>query len=377
MQIKAMTWITVLGLSTGAHAGVVIDLNAAGNEGDPAGQWKNEVDTNTYLVAVETGPVLTNGTASGSAVTFYRNPDGPGGGFKNIPIVGNNPAPVSATGFSDWTFEIWLRRTYTSVTNGNGEIHIARMGQEDGGSGNPWFALDNGNDYGGSPNGTDGTKLDYFLVGPGGFDGFPDQIDDIVPIVDPNDGPFTQLVFTYENSTTTLNVHVDGTQVRSHVLTTFNNWSAVSVVDDLDVFVNDIPNRSFPGEISVVRIYDLILDGATITNAFNAGPNAPPQPTGPPSAPTDVVLTDFALGDAPALVFTSVVGSVYSLEADPAGPPAIFEDVGAADLVGDGNVMMFFDPTEYSTSKTYRILATPPPGGPTNLVFAEDFDGAG
>jgi hypothetical protein len=254
----------------------VIDLNAVGNEGDPASQWKNEVNPSTSLVGQWTTPVLTTGTASGSPVTFYRNPDGPGGGFKNIGVGGqpSNPSPISVTGFSNWTFEMWLRRTYVVNSASNGEIHIARMGQESGGSGDPWFALDNGNDFGGGCMGCDNTKLDYFLVGPGGFDGFPDVLDGVLPVVDANDGAFTHLLFTYDNSSTTLNVYQDGAQVGNHALTSFNNWSSSAIIDDLDVFLNDIPARSFPGDISLVRLHDEVLDSNAIAAAYGLGPNA-------------------------------------------------------------------------------------------------------
>jgi hypothetical protein len=262
--------ITFLGLWTGVQATLVIDLNALGNEGDPADQWKNEVNPSTYAQGLWTTPVLTSGTANGSPVTFYRNPDGPeGGGFKNESSV----SPLSATGLSNWTYEMWLRRTYANNTSGNGEVHIARFGTANNGSGDPWFALDNGNDFGGGCMGCDITKLDYFLLP--GFDAFADEIDNYLPIVDADDGPFSQLVFTLDSSGPTLNVYIDGAEVRTHPLGIFPGWSAAAVLDDLDVFVNDIPTRSFPGDISLVRLYDEALDQSAISAAYLAGPNVP------------------------------------------------------------------------------------------------------
>ena len=259
-----------LGLSTGAHAALVIDLNALGNEGDPAGQWKNEVNPSTYAQGWQTTPVLTTGTAGGSDVTFYRNSDGGGGGFKNE----SSDSKISASGLSNWTYEMWLRRTYARNSGGNGEVHIARFGTANNGSGDPWFALDNGNDFGNGCEGCDDTALDYFLLPT--FDAFADEIPNFLPIVDAADGPFSHLAFTLNG--TTLNVYIDGGQVRSHALTTFPGWSDTAVLDDLDVFVNDIQSRSFPGDISLVRLYDTALDQNAITSAYNLGPNAIPEP---------------------------------------------------------------------------------------------------
>jgi hypothetical protein len=98
------------------------------------------------------------------------------------------------------------------------------------------------------------------------------------------------------------------------------------------------------GALDDMRVYDLALSDPAI-RAIMMG--------------EDLRFWEIGLNDTQGLEFLSETGTTYALEYAEPSVPDLYLDTGAR-RDGDGTVLTFFDPTGFSTSKTYRIVAAAP-----------------
>jgi hypothetical protein len=164
---------------------------------------------------------------------------------------------------------------------------------------------------------------------------------------------FEQYVLTWNNSSKDLNIY------RNAALETTQNFAPSNVtydssviMDNTSIFKTGAENtdgRRFNGDISLIRIYDEVIDQTTIDANFALG--AGTVVPGPK-------ITEVGFVDDTVLVFTSLNGQNYALES------TIDETTGVwvkapYTIEGTGGDITLYDPDGYSTNKTYRLLEVP------------------
>ena len=163
--------------------------------------------------------------------------------------------------FEDWTIEIWMKREGPAI--GGGEHQF--FGMADG----PWpfkqaiiLRFDNLN------GGPDSGKVRLLLISADG--GGVDKGKHFFPGVDIGAKRWHHVAFTFNNSTRTLRSYLDGRRTDSEK--TEQDYNAKTRMQRIAIFRSDVGDRDdrvLNGAISLVRLYDKVLNDDEIRENFN------------------------------------------------------------------------------------------------------------
>jgi hypothetical protein len=278
-----------------------------------------------------------------------------GGGFFNSNGMNQNfGGPVTSVSFGDFTYEIWLRRLGDNVAEGEAQFGGFRKLEGFGNENFVSLAMNGGNPQGIDDQLADVDFRNRTLIREGNIDRIP------IPI-----GQWLQLVITYQDVTSAglsdgvMSVYTNGHQTP---IVTFTNrvHMAAGPGADLEwvtthIYAASESEKGMPGDIAIVRIYNVTLSPAEVEQNFLADA-AKYGLAGAPAAPP--VFTSATVKDELGFVFTGdVPGLMYSLECSDNG--LNFIKTGAM-VRGNGSEQILFDPRGTPTQAFYRITDNAP-----------------
>ena len=352
-----------LAWATSASAALLVELNAANSSRDPEA-WVNVAPAAGGGIGGEYGIEPDGGTAnlsgvapkliSRGAATYYTTSPLDGGegswgrtvmgGFGDFPGPTGNEPPLHLSSFS---VEIWLRRLGDFLGGAEQHIMALRGGLfHDTFSTDPidqFFAIftrsDNGN-----PDDDEGL-LD--IVFAGSNDPVITEVIDVLSL--PITTDFDQWVFTWNNATKNMGIFRNAVNQTNLTLSAVD-FESGALLDNTAFFKAGSENseaRRFNGHISLVRIYDEVIDQSVIDANFALGAHAGLPIIGPPLVPTP-------LSGVARLTFDTADGHRYRLENTSSLVPEIWPQIPEFTVLGTGDPFTLFD-SDGSSSEHYRV----------------------
>jgi len=243
--------------------GPVAEFNAAHNPGADAGEWTNLGSAGGVLIP-GAGQAASPRLKAGPPVCYQASV--PGQAWGRFP--GARGGPVAH--LDDWTFEIWLRRTAHYNKDPHNEIQICGVGSGDG-SQQFVLLLNEAN----GPGGTD-AKLDIYVTGSNRKTDRKPGLDAVDLPVRGRDGPYTHVAVVWNNAQQQMTIYADGAAVRTARSTTGARYERTTDMSRWGILkgaLGESDGRIFPGDISLVRLYDRQLTAEQIRENFGGGPN--------------------------------------------------------------------------------------------------------
>ena len=277
-----------------------------------------------------------------------------GGGFFNSDGASRHFAgSVTPVKVLDFSYELWLRRRGANTTSEQ-QIGSFRKLQGFGGDNFLSFAMNSGNPQGVDDQLADVDFKDETGVRAGNLDQIPIPID-----------KWMQVVITYSDVTAPgladgiMNVYTNGNPAP---VASFGNNVHMGGGDGADMewvethVINSAESdKSWPGDIAIVRIYNAVLTPAEVTQNFQAD-GGKYGLIGSTASPPELEST--RVTDAVGFVFTAdVPGLLYELECSDDG--VNFIQTGAI-VRGTGAKQILFDPRGTPTQAFYRITDNAP-----------------
>ena len=331
-------------------AGAIVEFNAGNNPGASSNTWDNvgSGGHGGYLDGNAPFPTLVTDEPAHYVST--------GGSFGANPPSGYDPYVT----LTDFTYEIWLRRT--ADTLGGGEIQIAALFNDPLENAQFFRFTLASSDEPSSP-----TSLDFDIVGNGGAWDSTSGLDVTpLPVTGPSD-PFTQIVVAWKNETQQYDCYKNGALVADDVQSTTSALDGDIPMGVWGVFKTQNTEgdvRAFPGDIALIRLYDRPLSDAEVLQNFNAFQNLSLDP--------GISFSTQTIPNTAVVTFESTEGASHNLLAETdlvSGPFTTLRD----SVAGLGGQMQMHDTDTTSELQNYQVEGGARGIG-TEPVLIVDFD---
>jgi hypothetical protein len=344
----AMALPAVAGTSN-AVPGAIVEFNAGNNPGAPSNTWVNvgAGGNGGYLDGNAPFPTLVTDEPAHYVST--------GGSFGANPPSGYDPYVT----LTDFTYEIWLRRTANTL--GDGEIQIAALYNDPAqNSQSLRFTLATSDEPSSS------ASLDFDIIGNGGAWDSTSGLDITpLPVTGPSD-PFTQIAVAWDNATQQYDFYKNGALVAADVISAtsaFDSGIPMGVWGVFKTQSTEGDTRAFPGDIALIRLYDRQLNDAEVLQNFNDFSNLSLNP--------GISFSTQTITNTAVVTFESTEGASHNLLAESdlvSGPFTNIDD----SVTGLGGQMQMHDTDTASELQNYQVEGGRRGGSAPVLIV--DFD---